>query len=195
MTWIDIAAIIIVLLSAAISAVRGFVREVLGVGAWIAAGLAAIRFFPYLEPEIASILPASMKNFTLYGAMAMVFLIVLILLSLVSALIGGLVRDSPLASLDHSLGMLFGAARGCIIICIAYIGLGFAGPAAQWPAPVANARFLPMAYAGAQTLTALLPKDYRPKLTAPPGTALPGTAPTAPPPNQKPGASFLPAAS
>ena len=152
MTWIDGAALAIILLSAAISAVRGFVREVLGVGAWVGAGIAAVRYFPLVQPEIASVLPATMKNFTVYGAMAVIFIIVLIVLSLISALIGGLVRESALSSLDHSLGLLFGAARGAIIICIAYIGLGFAEPPAQWPAPVVNARFLPVTYSGAKML-------------------------------------------
>jgi membrane protein required for colicin V production len=176
MTWIDGAAIAIIVLSAAISAVRGFVREVLGVGAWVGAGIAAIRYFPLVQPEIASVLPATMKNFTVYGAMAVVFIIVLIILSLISALIGGLVRESALSGLDHALGVLFGAARGALIICLAYIGLGFAEPAAQWPAPVANAEFLPWAYSGAVTLVSLVPKQYQPKVDAPPGAPAPAAA-------------------
>ncbi|WP_297488264.1 CvpA family protein [Acidocella sp.] len=176
MTWIDAAVLIIVILSAAISAVRGFVREVLGVGAWVGAAVAALHFFPLAQPEIASVLPATMKNFALYGAMAVVFLVVLVLLSLVSALIGGLVRDSALSGLDHSLGLVFGALRGAILICIAYIGLGFAEPAAQWPAPIANARFLPAAYAGAKTLVTLLPKPYQPKVDPLPGAPAPPAA-------------------
>ena len=146
MTWIDGAVLAVVILSAAISAVRGFVREVLGVGAWLGACVAAVKLFPLVQPEIASVLPASMKNFAVYGAMGAVFLVVLILLSLISALIGGLVRESALSGLDHSLGLVFGAVRGAIIICAAYIGLGLAEPAAQWPAPIVNARFLPAQY-------------------------------------------------
>jgi membrane protein required for colicin V production len=176
MTWIDGAVLAVILLSAAISAVRGFVREVLGVGAWVGAGIAAVRYFPLLQPEIASVLPATMKNFSIYGAMAAIFIVVLIVLSLISALIGGLVRESALSSLDHSLGLLFGAARGAVIVCIAYIALGFAEPAAQWPAPVVNARFLPMAYSGAKMLVALVPKQYQPKVDPPPGAPPPAAA-------------------
>jgi membrane protein required for colicin V production len=176
MTWIDGAAIAIVVLSAAISAVRGFVREVLGVAAWIGAAIAAFRYFPLVQPYIASVLPATMKNFALYGAMAVVFIVVLILLSLISALIGGLVRESALSGLDHSLGVVFGAARGVVILCIAYIGLGFAEPAAQWPAPVVNARFLPIAYSGAKAIAGLLPKPYQPKVQPLPGSPPPPAA-------------------
>lgn len=176
MTWIDGAVLAIIILSAAISAVRGFVREVLGIGAWLGAGIAAVRYFPLIQPQIASILPATMKSFTVYGAMGVVFIVVLIVLSLISALIGGFVRESALSGLDHSLGLVFGAVRGALIVCIAYIGLGFAEPAAQWPAPVVNARFLPMAYSGAKYLVTLVPKQYRPIVDPPPGAPAPAAS-------------------
>lgn len=162
MTWVDAAAILIVVLSAAFSMVRGFVREVLGVGAWIGAGLAAIKFYPLVQPEISSILP--MKNLVVYAAMAVIFIVVLIVLSLVSALIGGLVRDSALSGLDRSLGLVFGAVRGALIVCLAYIALSVGVAEAQWPAPVVKAHFLPMAYQGATALVSLLPKPYQPKI-------------------------------
>ena len=76
MTWIDAAVLVIVVLSAAFSMVRGFVREVLGVGAWIGASLAAVKFYPLVLPEVSSVLP--MKNLVVYVAMAIIFIIVLI---------------------------------------------------------------------------------------------------------------------
>ncbi|MGO9817198.1 MAG: CvpA family protein [Acidocella sp.] len=173
MTWIDAAVIFVILLSAAISMVRGFVREVLGVGAWIGAAFAAVKFYPLAQPEIASILPMSMKHFVIYGAMAVVFLVVLIVLSLISALIGGLVRDSALSGLDHSLGLVFGAVRGALVVCVAYIALSVGVAEPQWPAPVVNARFLPMAYQGAKALTSLLPDTYQPKVDPLPGSPAP----------------------
>src|ERR1700722_14888735 len=102
MTWIDAAALLIVVLSAAF--------------------------------------------FLVYVSMAVIFVVVLIVLSLVSALIGGLVRDSPLSGLDRSLGLVFGAVRGALIICLAYIALSVGVAATEWPAPVVKARFLPIAY-------------------------------------------------
>ena len=173
MTWIDAAALVVVLLSAAISMVRGFVREVLGVGAWVGAAFAAVKFYPLAQPEIASILPASMNHFVIYGAMAAVFLVVLIVLSLVSALIGGLVRDSALSGLDHSLGLVFGAVRGALVVCVAYVALSVGVAQPQWPAPVVKARFLPMAYQGAKALVSLLPETYQPKVDPLPGKPAP----------------------
>jgi membrane protein required for colicin V production len=173
MTWIDAAVLVTVILSAVFSMVRGFVREVLAVGAWVGAGLMAVKFYPLMMPEITSILPATMKNLAIYGAMAVIFIIVLIVLSLLSALVGGLVRDSALSGLDRSLGLVFGAIRGALIVCVAYIALSVGVAESQWPVPVVNARFLPMAFQGASALVGLLPKQYRPKVDALPGAPAP----------------------
>jgi membrane protein required for colicin V production len=173
MTWIDAVVLGAIVLSAAFSMVRGFVREVLAVGAWIGAGLAAVKFYPLVMPEVNSLLPATMKNFAIYGAMAAIFIVVLIVLSLISALIGGLVRDSALSGLDRSLGLVFGALRGVVIICLAYVALSIGMPEPQWPAPVVNARFLPLAYQGATVLVGLLPKQYQPKVDPLPSAPAP----------------------
>jgi membrane protein required for colicin V production len=174
MTWIDAAALVIVILSAAFSMVRGFVREVLGVFAWIGAAFAAIRYYPLVQPYVNSVLP--MKNLVVYASMGVVFLVTLIVLSLVSALIGGFVRDSALSGLDRSLGVVFGALRGVVIICLAYIALSVGVDQTEWPAPVVNARFLPWAHAGAEQLVSYLPHQYQPKVAPLPGGAAPSAA-------------------
>jgi membrane protein required for colicin V production len=173
MTWIDVAVLITVILSAAFSMIRGFVREVLAVFAWVGAFYAGVKYYGLLLPEMNSILPATMKNFAIYGAFAAIFLVVLIVLSLVSALIGGLVQDSALSGLDRSLGLVFGAARGVLIVCAAYILLSVGVAEAQWPAPVVNARFLPVAYQGAKAMVGLFPKAWQPKVDPLPSTPAP----------------------
>jgi membrane protein required for colicin V production len=174
MTWIDAAALLIVVLSALFSMVRGFVREVLGVFAWVGAALAAFRFYPLVQPYVNSVLP--MKNLVVYVSMGVVFLVTLIVLSIVSALVGGFVRESALSGLDRSLGVVFGLVRGAVIICLAYIALSVAVDPAQWPAPVVNARFLPWAHEGAVALVSYLPPQYRPKVVPLPGVPAPSAA-------------------
>ena len=174
MTWIDAAALLIVVLSAMFSMVRGFVREVLGVFAWVGAALAAFRFYPLVLPYVNSVLP--MKNLVVYVSMGLVFLVTLIVLSIVSALIGGFVRESALSGLDRSLGVVFGLVRGAVIVCLAYVALSVAVDPAQWPGPVVNARFLPWAREGAVALVAYLPPQYRPKVVPLPGAPAPSAA-------------------
>jgi membrane protein required for colicin V production len=174
MTWIDAAALAIVILSAAFSMVRGFVREVLGVGAWVGAAFAALRFYPLVQPYVGSVLAA--KNLVVYASMGVVFLVTLIVLSIISAVIGGFVRESALSGLDRSLGVVFGVVRGAVIICLAYIALSVAVDPAEWPAPVVNARVLPWAHQGAVTLVSYLPPRYRPKVAPLPGAPAPSAA-------------------
>jgi membrane protein required for colicin V production len=171
MTWVDAAVLLLVALSGVFSMVRGFVREVLGVGAWVGAGLAAVHYYPLVLPEISSVLP--MKNLVVYASMAVVFILVLIVLSIVSALIGGVVRDSALSGLDRSLGLVFGVVRGALIICLGYIALSVGVAEAEWPAPVVNARFLPVVYQGANAIVGFLPHDYQPKVDPLPGAPAP----------------------
>lgn len=176
MTWIDAVILGMVALSTLFSMVRGFVREVLGVGAWVGALLACLHFYQPVQPYVASLLPHSLVHFAVYGAMGIVFLITLIILSIVSGLLGGLVRHSPLSSLDHALGIVFGLARGAIIAFLAYIALGMAEPSSAWPAPIAHARLLPLAQKGAGWLTDFLPSSYRPKVQPLPGATHTSTA-------------------
>jgi len=162
MTWVDAAAISIIILSSLFSLVRGFVREMLGVAAWLGAAFAALKGYIYIQPYVASVL--SVKNLITPVSVGAVFLIILIILSIVSAYVGGLVRESALSSLDRSLGLVFGALRGFVILALAYIGLSVFVPATQWPEPVINARLLPVVFDGATTLADILPDGYRPNV-------------------------------
>jgi membrane protein required for colicin V production len=174
MTWVDGVAIGIVVLSALFSLVRGFVREVLGVGAWIGAALGALSGYKYVEPYVASVISA--KNFIVPVSAGVVFIALLILLSIISAWIGGMVRDSALSGLDRTLGIVFGVVRGGVIVCLAYIGLSLFLVPVEWPAPVTNARFLPYAHAGAVMLVSLLPPEYQPKVNALPQPGAPSAS-------------------
>jgi membrane protein required for colicin V production len=174
MTWIDGVALGVIVLSAAFSMVRGFVREILAIFAWVGAVIAALNLFPIVQPYVNSILP--LKNLVVAVSIGVIFIVTLILLSIIAALLGSLVRDSALSGLDRTLGMVFGVARGVVLICLAYIGLCMTVAEPEWPQPVVNARFLPAAYKGAAALVALVPDPYKPKVLPPPSATAPSAA-------------------
>ncbi len=159
------------MISALFSLVRGFVREVLGIGAWVGAALAALSGYPTIQPYVASVIAA--KNFVVPVSAGIVFIVVLILLSIISAWIGGLIRESALSGLDRSLGVVFGVIRGMVIICLAYVALSLFLVPGEWPAPVLNSRFLPYEHAGAVMLVSLLPGQYQPKVNPLPAAGPP----------------------
>ncbi len=166
MTWVDLAVLGVLAVSALLAFVRGFVREVLGIGAWVAAALVAAWAFPFARPRFRDWLGA--PDLVDPVTFASVFVVTLLVLLLISHWIGTLVRGSALGGLDRTLGLVFGIVRGAALVVFAYIAVGLVIPADHWPDPVARARSLPLAYAGAAWAVARLPPDYRPKLQAPP---------------------------
>jgi membrane protein required for colicin V production len=166
MTWVDLAVVGMLVISALLAFMRGLVREVLGIGAWIGALAAAIEAMPYARNlvrrwvnEPAWIDPVAFLS---------VFLVTLIALSLVARLIGRLVRGSALGGVDRTLGLVFGVARGAALVILAYIVAGLVVPVDRWPAPVLQARTLSPAYEGASWVVRKLPAEYRPRLYPPP---------------------------
>jgi len=166
MTWVDLVALAVLAISAILAFMRGLVREVLGVAAWIGAGAAAYFGLPLARPQAHAwfgnaywVDPATI---------AAIFIVALILLMFVAHAIGRAVRHSPLGGLDRTLGLLFGLARGAAVLILAYIVAGMVVPVDRWPLPVQQARLLTPAYAGARWAVHQLPVDYRPRLYAPP---------------------------
>jgi membrane protein required for colicin V production len=171
MNWVDAAAISVIVLSALFSLVRGFVREALGVAAWAGAAFAALRGYQYAVPYVSSLVTT--KNLVIPISIGVIFVIILIILSIISAWVGGLVRESALSGLDRSLGLVFGAVRGAVILALGYIGLSMFVPPPEWPVPVVRARLLPYAYEGATLLAGLPPPPYQPTVLQPPTPAAP----------------------
>ncbi len=166
MNWVDLVVLAVVLVSGLLAVWRGLVREVLGIAAWVAAAVIAYEAMPYVAPWTRRQVAVSGDGDLL--ALGGVFLVALIILWIVVGVIGGMVRDSALGSLDRTLGLVFGLARGAVLVCAAYILAGFVIIPDNWPPPVREARSLAPAYQGAEWLASQLPPPYRPAVLKPP---------------------------
>jgi len=155
---IDIAAVVVVLVSALAGLVRGFVREVLGVLAWIGAILATLWGLDRVRPFArAYVSPEWLADFA--GGF-LLFLVVLIALSLIAHMIGSRVRESAVGFLDRTLGLAFGVARGAILLCLAYIGfVVLIRPPESWPDWVKQARVRPWVHTLSADLVRLMPPE------------------------------------
>src|SRR3954471_11887923 len=115
MNWVDLVVLGVIALSGLLAFMRGLVREVLGVGAWIIAAFVASPYgvFPYIAPWVRQ----QISDQTIADAVAMgaVFLIVLIVLSFVASAISSAVQGVGLGGLDRTLGLVFGLARGALL--------------------------------------------------------------------------------
>ena len=163
MTWVDFVVLAVLLISAGLAFFRGLVREVLGIGAWLGAAVAAILAEPTAKPLAAQYVQPDWLATGI--AMGAVFIVVLIILKVLITWIAGHVQRSVLGGVDRALGFLFGLARGAFIVVLAYIVGGLAVPATErWPPEVRESRSLPFAADAARWLADHMPPELRPPL-------------------------------
>lgn len=166
MTWVDLVVLAVLAVSALLAFMRGLVREVLGIGAWVAAVVFAIEGLPYVRPTALRWLEDPVWVDPV--AFVVLFLAALIVLSLIARAIGHTVRGSALGGLDRTLGLVFGLARGAVLVMLAYILGSMAVSMDQWPDAVLQARALTPAYEGASWVVGRLPEQFQPKVQPPP---------------------------
>ncbi len=155
---LDLAALGILLISAVIAFFRGFVHEVLSIAAWVGAGFAALYGMPLLQPYTRQWIAVGWAADA--AAAIGIFLVVLLALAIVTRAVSKTVQDSALNALDRSLGVLFGLARGALIIAVAFIVVTWMFPNREnRPSWVADARGLPLMEGGADLVRALVPED------------------------------------
>ncbi len=131
MATLDIAIIVVVLLSAVIGLVRGLVKEVLSLASWVVAFVVAI----YFSSAVSQQLPASWgaESLRLVIAFAVLFIVALIAAALLQWLVSQLVNSTGLTGTDRFLGFLFGSARGLLVTIVVLIGLReIAGETSWW---------------------------------------------------------------
>ncbi len=169
MNWVDLLVLVLLLLSALVGLLRGFVREALGLCAWIAAAVLAIRFSPEAEPFARRLIGnASVADPV---AFLVVFGVLLIAFLLVAAALGGLVRGSLFGGLDRLAGGAFGLLRGFAVLVVAYLVAVPLVPVSGWPQALRASRALPYVRNGAAVVVPRLPERFRPDLDPPPADA------------------------
>jgi membrane protein required for colicin V production len=159
-SYLDLGLIVVVLISAFLAMLRGFTREVLAIGSWGAAAVAAFYFHPLVVPYIKTYIKADLnENITRATAAAAVFLVTLIAVSLITIKLSDAILDSKVGALDRSLGFLFGAVRGLLLCVIAFVFFNWLVPAQTQPGWVKTARARPLLQATGDRLMAILPDD------------------------------------
>ena len=140
---------------------RGLVHELLALGAWFGAGIATFYGIDRVIPFARSL--TEVQPVADIGAGAVLFLGVLIALSLLTRILVKQVRRSSLGALDRSLGLLFGLARGALVIAVAWLATTWAYQEEPFPDWIVEARSLPLVQEGARTLYEVLPDGLRPE--------------------------------
>lgn len=155
-SYLDLALIAIVLISALLSMVRGFTREILAIASWAAAFVAAYIFYPQLLPYLGDYIHKT--ELAIAAAVAIIFFAVLIVVSIVTVRISDAILDSKVGPLDRTLGFVFGALRGFLLGVIAFMLFNYLAPKQQ-PAWVLNAKTRPLLQASGEELVSALPEN------------------------------------
>lgn len=115
MTTLDLIVLGILAISAGLGLMRGFVREVFSLGAWVLAFLFAKSLAPYL----ASVVPGiESETFRHLAAIVLVFVLILVLASMSGAILAGMLKWAGLGFYDKLLGLIFGTLRGGVIVLL-----------------------------------------------------------------------------
>lgn len=144
------------LVSAMLAMVRGFSREVLSVVSWAAAAAAAFLFYkpvlPFVRPYIDN------DKIAMAASAGVVFLIALIVVSVITMKLADWIIDSRIGALDRTLGFLYGAARGILVVAVALLFFNWLA-GAKAPAWIANAKSRPLLETIGAKLESVLPEN------------------------------------
>jgi membrane protein required for colicin V production len=156
-SYLDLSVLAIVLVSALLSMLRGFSREVLAIASWAAAAAAAYWFYPMVVPYLA---PYIHKEIIAQAvAAAIVFFATLIVVSLFTVRLSDAILDSKIGALDRTLGFLFGVARGFLLAVVAFAIFNWLVSEKQQPEWVRTAKTRPVLTDTADKIVAMLPED------------------------------------
>ncbi len=123
LTIIDGVAAAIVLISGILAYSRGLVRETLSIVGWGGAAIIAFIFAPqgkdlvYEIPFVNSLVGDSCE-IALIISFTLIFIVALVVISLFTPLLAGMVSKSALGVIDRALGFIFGLARGVLLIIV-----------------------------------------------------------------------------
>ncbi|MGO4565131.1 CvpA family protein [Rhizobium sp. 2YAF20] len=157
-TIFDGIVIGVVLFSAVLAMVRGFSREVLSIVSWGGSAAAAYYLYPMLVPYAKRY--TDDERIAIVGSAAVVFLVALIIISFITMKIADFIIDSRIGALDRTLGFLFGAARGVLLLVVAVAFWNWLVDTAHRPDWVNNAKSKPFLDSMVVKLEGMLPEQF-----------------------------------
>ena len=117
---LDVTLLAVMLISALLAMVRGFMREVLSIASWAAAAVAALYFHKRLIPVVKEYITTN-DTVALAISVVAIFFITLLVVAVITIKISDTVLDSRIGALDRTLGFLFGLGRGLVIMVVAFV--------------------------------------------------------------------------
>jgi membrane protein required for colicin V production len=114
MTWLDIIITVVFLVFALIGLMRGLIAEVFSLLSWVVALYVGSHYGELARPYVESFV----TNAKYQGLVACVLvgIVTFIVVTLIGILLSKKINATIFAPINRMLGMLFGAARGAVIV-------------------------------------------------------------------------------
>jgi membrane protein required for colicin V production len=159
MSALDLGVVAVLALSGLFAFARGFVREALSIVAWVGAAAIAVYGFNDVYRFALKFITTPLLAQLVVGAG--LFLTSLIVLTMLTGYAARFVQKSAASPIDRTLGLIFGVARGAVLVSLAYLLLNIALPPNDRPSWITEAKVTPYLAQGADMLRSLLPASWQ----------------------------------
>ncbi|MBL8663756.1 MAG: CvpA family protein [Candidatus Odyssella sp.] len=158
MNWFDFAVLGLLALSGVLAMARGFVKELLSLAGWIVAAIVTFLALPHVSPLALKLVKS--KTIADIGTGIVIFLVVLVLCGLITHALTRRLPSGTFGFVDGLFGLVFGLARGALLVSLAYLLLNFAFKSDNLPPWVLEAKTKPYLDQGADILRRLNPEEW-----------------------------------
>lgn len=169
MNFVDIVVLAVIALSTLLALGRGFVKEVLSIFGWIGAAIGTLLIFVYV-PQVSEFFRKQITEPVLadIACAVAIFVVLLIVLGFFNHAIASRVHASSLGPLDKSLGLVFGLARGVVLVALAHMAMTdwFMPNKDQRPDVINQARTEPYVAMAADFIKSKIPQEWKDKASA-----------------------------
>ncbi|MET0733705.1 MAG: CvpA family protein [Casimicrobiaceae bacterium] len=160
MTPLDLAILAVILLSTLFAFVRGVVRELIALVAWVVGFVGAIAFAPTVGAWIPEIPGYPAVRYLI--AFAVILIAALVIGAIIAGPLARVIRAAGLGFVDRFLGSIFGMLRGLLVIVGFVLVAGLTTlPRADW---WQNSALAPAFITGALALKPWLPERWAERL-------------------------------
>lgn len=179
LTLIDYVVILILIISAILSTLRGMTREFLGLLGWFISIFVARVSAPFLEPTIETYIniPAIVPVL----AWTIPFIVTVFIWFLFATLVSPGLKKAGLGALDRWFGAFFGLLRGALFVVMGYLGAAVAvNGERNLPAMLSTSVSAELTRAALTIAKPIIPSDFQPMVNQVQEIDLKDLAPDAP---------------
>ena len=141
-TWFDFAVIGVVGLSGLFAMARGFVKELISLAGWIVAAIVTFMTYKMVSAQVHTLVKS--QTIADIGSGIVIFIVVLVVWGLLTHWFVKRLPGGTFGFIDGFLGLVFGLARGALLVVLAYLLLqvAFKDAMPDWVAKAKTKEYL-----------------------------------------------------